>query len=176
MEELIKNLKIDDQIDETLLQNLYIDKDSSDGIEENYLFQLDEWAVFTKAKFIEKLRMKFIKLYTILRMPLINFKKGSCEWRIRGKDKDIYIIKCSDKDIGKSLLERENWIITSNIYDKDKIKKFLKHFADAVQCYDTYYTGIESGNFTSDNKIVQDTLNEIKTELFINSATLNKKF
>lgn len=176
MERLLEGLKINDKIDETMLKKLVISDDKKEKEEEyEYLFRLDQWAVFTKPKFTEGLRMKFIKLWSILKIPIIDYKRGMCEWRIRGNEDDIYIIKSSNEDTGKSLLERENWIITANTNDKNKITKFLKHFGDAVECYEKYYSKIEIGDFTSDQEIVQDALNEMKNELFINASVFNQK-
>lgn len=174
MERLIENLKINDKIDETMLKKLMITNEENE--DDDYIFRLDEWAVFTKSKFNEKLRMKFLKIWSILRIPIIDYKRGYCEWRIRGNDNDIYLIRSSHEDHGKSLLQRENWIITANTNDKDKISKFLKHFSNAIDCYETYYSGIEIGNFTSNIPIVQDALDEMKTELFTKSSIFNKNF
>lgn len=173
MENIIRKLKINDNIDETMLQKLHIENDDE---HEEYVFKLDEWAVFTKILFKENLRMKFLKLWSILRLPITNTKTGSCEWRIRGTDNDIYIIKSLEKDNTKSLLERENWIITANTNNKNKILKFLKHFGEAIDCYNTYYTGVETGDFTSSNTIIQNALNSMKNELVTNWDLLNMKF
>lgn len=174
MEQLLRRLKINDKIDEIMLKKLYIEEKNIE--DEEYKYQLDEWAVFTKPKFTEKLHMKFIKLWSILKMPIINFKGGICEWRIRGKENDIYIIKSSKEETGKSLMERENWIITANVDNKTKIKNFLKHFGEAVECYEKYYTGIEVGDFTSKDSIVQEIMNDMQYELFTQSTLLNTKF
>lgn len=172
---MLSKLRINDKIDETMLKKLYIEEKTKE--DEEYLFKLDEWAVFTnKPKFTEKLHMRFIKLWSILRIPILNFKAGTCEWRIRGKDNEIYIIKCSKEESGKSLMERENWVINANTDDKNKIKKFFKHFGEAIDCYEKYYSGIEDGNFIGNNKIVQDGLDEIKYELYKNSTLFNTNF
>ncbi len=174
LQNIIDHLKINDQIDESMLKKLKIE--NTENEDTDYKFILDEWAVFSKPKFTEKLHMKFIKLWSILRFPIINYKKSTCEWRITGKDNDIYIIKSSDEDNGKSLINRENWIIMANTNQKNKIIKFLKHFGEAVECYDNYYTGIENGNFTSNNEIIQETLFEMQRELTLHSTILNTKF
>lgn len=171
MEKLIKKLDINPELNENIFEQLSI-TDIDD--EDDYIFYQDEWAVFTKPKFTKILNMKFIQLWCIFKTPITNLKAGSCEWRIRGKNNDIYNIKSIEA--GKSLLERQNWIITSNTDNKRIITKFINHFGEALKIYNKYYKGIEIGNFYSEDSLVQEIMNNLKDELFTNSTYFNTQF
>lgn len=176
VDNLIRRLKINDKIDETMLTKLNIKQYENEENAE-LEFELDEWATINKIRFTEKLHIKFLKLWSILSIPIIDYKRGTCEWRIRTiKDNDVFIIKSSSEDENKSLLERENWIMMSNSQNKSIILRFLKIFGDAIECYDKYYSGIEIGNFTSNEPVVQNVLNRLQQELFKNSVVFNTKF
>ena len=176
IDNLIKSLKINDKIDETMLTKLNLQENQIDDTSD-LDYEIDEWATISKIRTSEKIRSKFLKLWTISSIPIIDYKRGSCEWRIRNKNtNDVFIIKSSPEDAGKSLLERENWIMVSNSQNKLTLFNFFKHFGDAIECYDKYYTGIEIGNFTSDKSIVQNVLNRLQKELFQNSVLFNTKF
>lgn len=179
VDNLIRRLKINDKIDESMLTKLNIKNEDENQENIEFEFQLDEWATINKIRFTEKLHIKFLKLWSILSIPIIDYKRGSCEWRIRtrtAKSNDIFIIKSSPEDENKSLLERENWIMISNSQNKSIILRFLKIFGDAIECYDKYYIGIEIGNFTSNEPVVQNVLNRLQEELFKNSVVFNTKF
>lgn len=173
MEDSISKLRLNNKIDESLLANLKIKKDVDT---DTHIYNLDEWATINKVRFNETLHMKFLKIWSILQLPIINLNRGFCEWRIRGLENDVYFITSSKEDSGKSLLERTNWIIQSNTNDKNKILKFLNYFGEATKCYDTYYKNIEFGDYTSELPIVQNVLNDLKKEFDSNFSILNKKF
>jgi len=92
--------------------------------------------------------------------------KSKYEWRFIRKDIPNVIFTIYDYNNKNNFLNTKVWYLGSTTKCKVYNKEFVNTFINGIKCYNTYYRqGIETHNFTSDNLIVNQNLQRIRSEL-----------
>lgn len=159
---------------ETLIQNI--------ALEDEPPYQINNAIKVNEIYNVWSIRMNFYQIWSIMRCTLpnkkVNLEKDeSCnlgnyyEYILVPKDyDDVFIIY----SYGESFITIKEWFIGSTTLDENKIKAFIDHITDAVECYENGYKGMERLDFNSDNQKIHVVLQEIKENLIKNKKVLKE--
>lgn len=117
-------------------------------------------------KCIKKIDMHFYQLWSLLgELPILRHGKSKYEWRFIRRDLPNVIFTIYDWNNKNNFLNTKTWYLGSTTKSKLHNKEFVNTFLDGIECYNMYYKGIETRNFTSDIPIVHQNLQRIRSEL-----------
>jgi len=167
-----------DQIEEITFMMDKTDLCDLDDHDRQFIIDNNVSYIKNEMKYIKKIDMHFYQLWCLLgELPILKHTgtfneddvrrqgKTKYEWRFVRKDIPNVIFTIYDYNNKNNFLNTNVWYLASTTQCKVHNKEFVDTFIGGIQCYDMYYKGIETRDFTSDIPIVHQNLQRIRSEL-----------